>query len=80
MVVASGTSGRFVKSLADKLKEFFHKAGYAEIRVEGTSTCEWVLVDGRDVIVHLFRPEIRELYNLEKMWAHDFSPDSPVQG
>jgi len=72
MIVANGTSGRFVKSLADKLKEFFHKNGYTDIHIEGTTTCDWVLVDGHDVIVHLFRPEIRELYNLEKMWSSDF--------
>jgi ribosome-associated protein len=72
MIVANGTSGRFVKALADKLKEFFHKNGYTDIHIEGTTTCDWVLVDGHDVIVHLFRPEIRELYNLEKMWSADF--------
>jgi len=72
MIVANGTSGRFVKNLADKLKEFFHKNGYTDIHIEGTTTCDWVLVDGHDVIVHLFRPEIRELYNLEKMWSADF--------
>ncbi|NCP62510.1 MAG: ribosome silencing factor [Alphaproteobacteria bacterium] len=72
MIVANGTSGRFVRALADKLKEFFHKNGYTDIHIEGTTTCDWVLVDGHDVIVHLFRPEIRELYNLEKMWSLDF--------
>ncbi len=76
MIVASGTSGRFVKALADKLKEFFHKAGYNEVRIEGTTTCDWVLIDSHDVIVHLFRPEIREMYNLEKMWSADFRADS----
>ena len=76
MIVANGTSGRFVKALADKLKEFFHKEGYTDIKVEGTSTCDWVLIDSHDVIVHLFRPEIREIYNLEKMWSADFKhPD-----
>ena len=72
MIVANGTSGRFVKALADKLKEFFHKEGYTDIKIEGTSTCDWVLIDSHDVIVHLFRPEVREMYQLEKMWSADF--------
>lgn len=79
MIVANGTSGRFVKALADKLKEFFHKNGYTDIRIEGTTTCDWVLIDSHDVIVHLFRPEVREIYNLEKMWAADFKHDEDAR-
>ncbi len=78
MVVASGTSGRFVKGLAEKLKEFFHKAGYPEVRLEGTTTCDWVLVDNPDVVVHLFRPEVRDLYQLEKMWSAEFRPQDGI--
>ena len=69
MVIATGSSGRFLKSLADKLKEFLHKQGYSDIHIEGAQTCDWVLVDSGDVVIHLFRPEVRELYNLEKMWG-----------
>ena len=69
MLIATGSSGRFIKSLADKLKEFLHKNGTQDVHIEGAATCDWVLVDGSDVVIHLFKPEIREFYNLEKMWA-----------
>ena len=72
MVVASGTSGRFLSSLAQKTKDFLKEYGVSEITIEGEGLCDWVLIDTGDVIVHLFRPEVRSLYNLEKMWA-DFS-------
>ena len=69
MVVASGKSSRQVASmankLADKIKEKFGKI----VRIEGLPTADWVLVDADDVIVHLFRPEVRTFYNLERMWA-----------
>jgi ribosome-associated protein len=78
MVIATGTSGRFNKSLAEKLKEFLHKLGYNDIHIEGATTCDWILIDGADVVVHLFKAEIRELYNLEKMWGSAFSPREAV--
>jgi ribosome-associated protein len=69
MVIASGKSSRQVASmatkLADKIKEQFGKI----VRVEGLPTADWVLVDADDVIIHLFRPEVRTFYNLERMWA-----------
>ncbi len=67
MVVASGTSNRHVSSLADKLTEALKKAGF-KATVEGQEKSDWVLIDAFDVIVHLFRPEVRQFYNLEKMW------------
>jgi ribosome-associated protein len=67
IVVASGRSQRHVSSVADRVIEDLHKAGI-EVRVEGMPHCDWVLVDGGDVIVHVFRPEVRSFYNLEKMW------------
>lgn len=67
MVVASGTSDRHVISLAQRIQENLKKAGYKSVS-EGENKGDWVLIDAYDVIVHLFRPEVREFYNLEKMW------------
>lgn len=67
MVVASGTSNRHVASIAQKIEENLKKAGY-KCAVEGEDKADWVLIDAFEVIVHIFRPEVREFYNLEKMW------------
>ncbi|MBR3662735.1 MAG: ribosome silencing factor [Alphaproteobacteria bacterium] len=67
MVVASGTSNRHVASIAQKIEENLKAAKY-RCSVEGESKADWVLIDAFDVIVHIFRPEVREFYNLEKMW------------
>lgn len=67
MVVASGTSNRHVASIAQKIEENLKKDGY-KCSVEGEEKADWVLIDAFDVIVHIFRPEVREFYNLEKMW------------
>lgn len=67
MVVASGTSNRHVASLADKLKTELKNNGYPNSS-EGEEKANWVLIDAFDVIVHIFCPEVREFYNLEKMW------------
>ena len=69
MVVASGRSNRHVGSLADNVVEGLKKSGLKEIRVEGQPHCDWVLIDAGDVIVHVFRPEVREFYSIEKMWV-----------
>ena len=69
MVVTSGRSNRHVGSVADRVVENLSKAGCKGLRVEGMPHCDWVLIDASDVIVHVFRPEVREFYNLEKMWA-----------
>jgi ribosome-associated protein len=69
MVVTSGRSNRHVGSVADRVLEDLHKAGVRQVRVEGMPLCDWVLLDAGDVIVHVFRPEARAFYNLEKMWA-----------
>lgn len=68
MVVASGTSNRHVASIARQLEENLKAAG-CRCTVEGEQKADWVLIDAFDVIVHIFRPEVREFYNLEKMWA-----------
>jgi ribosome-associated protein len=69
MVVTSGRSNRQVGAIADRLLEDLGKAGVPDLRVEGMPHCDWVLIDAGDVIVHVFRPEVRAFYNLEKMWA-----------
>ena len=68
MVVSSGRSQRHVGSVADRIVEDLHKVGVAA-RVEGVPHCDWVLIDASDVVVHVFRPEVRAFYNLEKMWS-----------
>ena len=68
MVVASGRSHRHVAAVSDQLLKALKDAGLGNARVEGLSAADWVLIDAGDVIVHVFRPEIREFYNIEKMW------------
>lgn len=69
MVIASGTSSRHVSAMADKLAERLNILGLKDVRIEGQESCEWVIVDAGDVIIHLFKPEVRSFYNLEKMWS-----------
>jgi len=69
MVIASGRSTRQVASIAEKLAERIKHAGFGNARIEGLPAADWVLVDAGDVIVHVFRPEVRSFYNLERMWA-----------
>jgi ribosome-associated protein len=76
MVVTSGRSNRHVGAVADQVIKALREAGYSKPRIEGLPHCDWVLVDGGDVIVHIFRPEVREFYNIEKMWAVDFAGDA----
>jgi ribosome-associated protein len=68
MVVASGRSHRHVAAVADHLLKALKDAGLGMARVEGLAGADWVLIDSGDIIVHVFRPEVREFYNLEKMW------------
>ncbi len=69
MVVTSGRSNRHVGAVADQVLEDLRDAGLGSLRVEGMPLCDWVLIDAGDVIVHVFRPEVRAFYNLEKMWS-----------
>ncbi|WP_251134085.1 ribosome silencing factor [Rhodomicrobium sp. Az07] len=71
MIVASGRSQRHVGAIADQLMDKLKEAGVRDTRVEGMPLCDWVLIDAGDVIVHVFRPEAREFYNIEKMWTSD---------
>ena len=67
MVVASGTSQRHVASLAEKIQLALKASGYSST-VEGEEKADWILIDAFDVIIHIFKPEVRDFYNLEKMW------------
>jgi len=76
MIIASGRSSRQVASMAAKLAERIKAEFGKPVRIEGLPTADWVLIDADDVIVHLFRPEVRSFYNLERMWA--FGDESPA--
>jgi ribosome-associated protein len=69
MVIASGRSSRQVTAMAQKLAERIKGAGFGHARLEGLPTADWVLIDAGDVVVHVFRPEVRSFYNLERMWG-----------
>ncbi|RVU04993.1 ribosome silencing factor [Novosphingobium umbonatum] len=71
MVIASGRSTRQVAAMAQKLAERVKHGGFGHVRIEGLPAADWVLIDAGDVVVHLFRPEVRSFYNLERMWAFD---------
>lgn len=71
MIIASGRSTRQVASMAQKLAEKIKQAGFGPVRVEGLPAADWVLIDAGDVVVHLFRPEVRSFYNLERMWGFE---------
>ena len=71
LIVASGRSHRHVGALADHIIRALKENGFGKARVEGLPHCDWVLIDAGDVVVHLFRPEVRSFYNIEKIWAVD---------
>jgi ribosome-associated protein len=77
MIVASGRSHRHVGAIADHILRALKDAGHGRARVEGMPHCDWVLIDAGDVIVHIFRPEVRQFYNIEKIWSVD-SPHRKV--
>lgn len=79
MVIASGRSTRQVASMAQKLAERIKRDFGVSARVEGLPNADWVLIDAGDVIVHLFRPEVRSFYNLERMWAFGDAPPPPPE-
>jgi ribosome-associated protein len=76
IVVASGRSQRHVGAIADHLLRALKDAGHGKARVEGLPACDWVLIDAGDLVVHLFRPEVRAYYNLEKIWSVE--PPTPA--
>lgn len=69
LIIASGRSHRHVGALADHVLRALKEAGYGKVKVEGLPACDWVLVDVGDVVVHIFRPEVRTFYNIEKIWS-----------
>ncbi len=75
MIVASGTSNRHVKALADAVAEKSSEAGHRPIGIEGTEGSEWVLLDLQDTLVHVMLPRVREFYNLEKLWSLEPASD-----
>jgi ribosome-associated protein len=75
MVVTSGRSQRHVGAVASQLSKALKESGHKTPRIEGMPNCDWVLVDAGDVIVHIFRPEVREFYNIEKMWQGDLASE-----
>ena len=79
MIVASGRNTRHIASMAEKLRERLKTAGIGDVEIEGQPQCDWVLIDAGDVIVHLFRPEVRTFYNIEKMWGLDLPRAEPAR-
>ena len=77
MIVTSGRSHRHVNAVTDRLLRDLKDAGEGSPKVEGVPACDWVLVDTGDVIVHIFRPEVRDFYNLEKLWS-TIAEDEPT--
>ena len=78
VVIASGRSARHVSSICDKLTERLKARSGVSPRTEGVENGDWALIDAGDVIVHVFRPEVREFYALEKMWAPERTTKSPA--
>ena len=76
MVIATGRTDRHVGAIADQVTKKLKEDGLVRVRVEGQPQCDWVLIDTGDIIVHVFRPEVREFYNLEKMWSPERTPES----
>jgi ribosome-associated protein len=77
MVIASGRSDRHVGAIGEQVQRKLKEAGHGRSRIEGRPQCDWVLIDAGDIIVHVFRPEVREFYNLEKMWSAE-RPSDPT--
>lgn len=69
LIIASGRSHRHVGALADHVLRALKEAGFGKAKVEGLPACDWVLIDVGDVVVHIFRPEVRSFYNIEKIWS-----------
>jgi len=76
MVIASGRSDWHVGAVAEQVQRRLKEEGFGRARIEGQPQCDWVLIDIGDIIVHVFRPEVREFYNLEKMWSAERPSDA----
>ena len=80
MLVASGRSDRHVNAVADRVLRTLKDNGLGNVPAEGLEACDWVLIDAGDAIVHIFRPEVRDFYNLEKMWQAELSAEPTGSG
>ena len=78
MIIASGTSSRHIQSLSEQVLEKFKDYGMKDSKIEGKDSTEWKLVDGIDLIVHIFHPEKREFYDLEKMWSEEIPKEKAM--
>jgi ribosome-associated protein len=78
MVIASGFADRQITAMAQHLREKLHEAGQKRVQIEGLGGSDWVLIDAGDIVVHLFKPDARTMYGLEKMWGEDL--DEAVAG
>ena len=76
MVIASGRSDRHVGAIGEQIQRKLKEQGLGRARIEGLEACDWVLIDTGDIIVHVFRPEVREFYNLERMWSAERPTDT----
>ena len=76
MLIASGTSSRQIRAIAENTVTAIKKSSNVNVSIEGLKQGDWVLIDGGDIIIHLFRPEVREFYNLEKMWRVGSTEDA----
>ena len=76
MVISTGRTDRHVGAIADQLQRKLKDEGFGRVRVEGVPQCDWVLVDTGDILVHIFRPEVRAFYNLERIWSGDRPADT----
>ena len=79
MLIASGTSSRQIRAIAENTVMAIKKSSNVNVNIEGLSQSDWVLIDAGDIIIHLFRPEVREFYNLEKMWQVDSTQEASTE-
>lgn len=78
MVIATGLADRQISAMAQHLEKKLHDAGLKRVQIEGSGGSDWVLIDAGDIVVHLFKPDARNLYGLEKMWGADFDEATAV--
>ena len=79
MLIASGTSSRQIRAIAENTVTEIKKNSNVNVNIEGLNQSDWVLIDAGDIIIHLFRPEVREFYSLEKMWQVDSTEDASTE-
>ncbi len=80
MVIATGLADRQIAAIATHLEEKLHAAGLRRVQIEGASGSDWVLIDAGDIVIHLFKPEARALYGLEKMWGAELDEEKSAPG